>query len=147
MTALDNKFFEEYKMLDKLCKEIYSAQNGVSEYISDMETQLNAGSEAIPDFEKDYKTLKHLRWVRNQIAHTPAADAICKKEDFAALKKFYGRILKGEDPLIKLKVQRTKKRGHTRRKYEKSGENSRYFFIIFIATLIFLIIAVLLISR
>ena len=55
MTALDNKFFEEYKMLDKLCKEIYSAQNGVSEYISDMETQLNAGSEAIPDFEKDYK--------------------------------------------------------------------------------------------
>ena len=37
MTALDNKFFEEYKKLESACNGIYSSKRGVSEYINDME--------------------------------------------------------------------------------------------------------------
>ena len=37
MEQIDNKFFEEYKRLDKLCGEIFSCRNGVSEYITQME--------------------------------------------------------------------------------------------------------------
>ena len=44
--------------------------------------------------------MKHVRWVRNQLAHEVGAmDAgICEKEDLLFVCEFYQRILKREDP-------------------------------------------------
>ena len=41
MQPADNDFFEEYKRLDRLCADMYSCQNGVSEYINQMENNTN----------------------------------------------------------------------------------------------------------
>ena len=69
MQAIDNEFFEAYKRLDRLCSDIYGCRNGVSQYIEDMERVSYQGRLAIPSWEQAYRTLKHLRWVRNQLAH------------------------------------------------------------------------------
>ena len=79
MTALDNKFFEEYKKLESACNGIYSSKRGVSEYINDMERYSAAGIADVSGWERDCKSLKHLRWVRNQIAHSPSSGSVCKK--------------------------------------------------------------------
>lgn len=40
MQPADNEFFEEYKHLDKLCGDMYSCRNGISEYIDQMDTMI-----------------------------------------------------------------------------------------------------------
>lgn len=98
-------FQEEYKSLDKLCKECYSSTDGVSEYIRQMETQPYSVRKFIVSWEDDYRTLKHVRWIRNQLAHEPNTlnSEICKKEDLDFVKKFYDRIMDSTDPLTQIR--------------------------------------------
>ena len=93
----DNEFFEEYKRLNKLCAEIYGDFNGVSAYIADMESK-NVRSYG-PSWDADYKMLKHVRWVRNQIAHEAADYQISNSEDLAFVRDYRSRILAGQDAL------------------------------------------------
>lgn len=65
MNQRDNTFFEAYKRLDRLCRDILNCQNGVSEYIQQMDKTPQA-QYTVTNWEKDYKMLKHIRWVRNQ---------------------------------------------------------------------------------
>ncbi len=141
MTALDNKFFEAYKLLEERCNEIYSAKSGVSEYIADMERHMSLAASA--DFERTYKSLKHLRWLRNQIAHNASGGSFCKKEDYDALKGFYTELLRGEDPLTRLKA--AKKRTAAGRKKENGG--SVWFLAFGILITVFILIAIAIVSR
>jgi len=108
MQELDNKFFEEYKRLDKLCSEILSCQNGVSEYILQME-RTSSGQYKISSWNDDYKKLKHLRWVRNQIAHNTSGYMISEETDLLEVIDFYDRIMSQNDPFAQLWRAETEK--------------------------------------
>ena len=66
MIELNIEFQEEYKRLDSPCKDIFYSKDGVSEYIRQMESVAFADRRFYADWEKDYKLLKHLSWIRNQ---------------------------------------------------------------------------------
>ena len=106
MQELDNEFFEAYKRLDRLCSDIYSCRNGVSQYIEDMDGVSYRERSAVPSWEQAYKTLKHLRWVRNQIAHDSGQVQICEECDIQDVNDFYDDILSGCDPLTQIRRYR-----------------------------------------
>jgi hypothetical protein len=99
------EFQEEYKRLDALCKDMLSGEYGITQYINEMEKYSALGKYKIEDWEHDYKDLKHVRWVRNQLAHEVGAlqSGICKQSDLLFVKGFHHRILKGKDPLALLR--------------------------------------------
>ena len=103
MQAIDNEFFEAYKRLDRLCSDIYGCRNGVSQYIEDMERVSYQGRLAIPSWEQAYRTLKHLRWVRNQLAHDSGQLQLCGERDIQDTNSFYDDIMSGRDPLTQLR--------------------------------------------
>ena len=104
---LDDEFFEEYKRLDRICADMYSARQGVSEYIADMESRPIRETSRITAWDHDYKQLKHLRWIRNRIAHESDTCQICSISDIQDIQNFYNRILSGRDPIAM--VERTGK--------------------------------------
>lgn len=104
---LDDEFFEEYKRLDRICADMYSARRGVSEYIADMESRPIRETYRIITWDHDYKQLKHLRWIRNRIAHESDTCQICSISDIQDIQNFYNRILLGRDPIAML--ERTSK--------------------------------------
>lgn len=110
MKRTDNRFFEEYKRLDKLCGEMLSCKNGVSRYIAEMEAEERA-RDIIPSWKTDHKTLKHLRWVRNQIAHDTSDAAISDEDDLLYVRDFYKRITAQSDPLSQLRKAQKSRRG------------------------------------
>ena len=103
MQAIDNEFFEAYKRLDRLCSDIYGCRNGVSQYIEDMERASYQERLAIPSWEQAYRTLKHLRWVRNQLAHDSGQLQLCGERDIQDTNSFYDDIMSGRDPLTQLR--------------------------------------------
>lgn len=100
-------FLEVYKNLDELCKQIFSSDIGVSKYIEEMDKELQ-GSFYVADWEKDYKKLKHMRWVRNQLVHdiNSFQENIVTIDDIDWLKQFQGRIIKCTDPFSLLNQSR-----------------------------------------
>ena len=62
------EFLDIYKNIDELCKQIYKGNAGVSRYIEDMEKEIQ-GPKYVSCWEQDYKQLKHIRWIRNQLVH------------------------------------------------------------------------------
>ena len=102
MKKADNAFFEAFKELETLCGEIYSCRSGVSEYILDMEKNMSEGERKIGNWANDYKTLKHLRWVRNKIAHEAGDIQISEDQDLDAVCAFRDRVIRGKDPITLL---------------------------------------------
>lgn len=109
MRELNIEFQEQYKRLDKLCKEMYSSREGVSAYILDMEQTSYNEQKAVYNWDTVYKQLKHLRWMRNQLAHEIDIDTdFCEQNDIDWIKQFYESVMDGTDPLAcayKLKQQ------------------------------------------
>ena len=102
MQTLDMTFFEEFKRLESICNDMFSCKSGVTEYINQMEQTADKGRIVVPGWDADYKALKHLRWLRNQIAHDADVAGLCKQEELTQLRKFYKRILTQQDPLAML---------------------------------------------
>lgn len=124
MQPADNEFFEEYKHLDKLCGDMYSCRNGISEYIDQMDNKSYKGSPLIPSWNSDYKMLKHIRWVRNQIAHDSGSYQVSEPEDLEFVRNFYDRIFSGQDPLTLLRKEEEK--AAERRKIRISSRRLRF---------------------
>ncbi len=102
MRELNIEFQEQYKRLDKLCKEMYSSHEGVSAYIQDMEQTPYNEQKAVYNWDIVYKQLKHLRWMRNQLAHEIDIDTdFCEQDDIDRIKQFYESIMNGTDPLAR----------------------------------------------
>ncbi len=99
----DNDFFEAYKKLDRLCSDLYTEKNGISAYIADMEAKTAMGHYLVPSWDSDYKSLKHVRWVRNQIAHESDVLQLSETSDLSFVQDFYDRILSEADPLTLLR--------------------------------------------
>lgn len=93
-------FTESYKQLEKLCGEIMNDDRRVSAYIDEM-INTPRGSYLVKGWDNDLKQLKHYRWIRNQIAHTPdcTEQSMCKPGDAEWLDGFYFRIMNQTDPL------------------------------------------------
>ena len=91
MDRLDMEFFDKYKDVDKFCGDMLSSDSGISEYIDQMDKTPASERRYVPSWERDYRMLKHLRYIRNQIAHANN-DVISTEEDFFELNEFYDRL-------------------------------------------------------
>lgn len=91
-------FMQSYKRLDNLCKDMNGS--GVTGYIEDMELKKN-GEFCVSGWKADYQSLKHYRYVRNQIAHENYADEgnMCSDSDVVWIENFYQRVMNQTDPL------------------------------------------------
>lgn len=102
MLKLDRDLFEEFKWVDAICRDMFLSQRGVSEYIEQMERDFVYGKQRIPSWERDYRSLKRVRWLRNQIAHEMTATD-CTTDDVEYLQDFHDRLLHQKDPLAVLR--------------------------------------------
>lgn len=104
MLTLNIEFQEEYKHLDRLLKDRFESETGVSEYIERMDFSPWYERGENDAWDADYRKLKHARWLRNRLAHdygTLNSD-LCSEKDLAFLKDFYNRCLAGADALAEI---------------------------------------------
>lgn len=116
---LNITFQEEYKRLDKLCKECFSSLDGVSEYIRQMESSQYSLQRFGVSWKSDYQMLKHIRWIRNQLSHevgTLQSD-ICSQEDLDFVTTFYSKIMNCADPLAQMRILKENERKTQREKH------------------------------
>lgn len=97
MDNIEILFFEEYKKIDNLCKDLFKSNRGVSQYIEEMECTPFTKSRLVESWQDDYKMLKHVRWIRNNIAHNNDYSG-CNKSDVKNVKDFYQKIINQKDP-------------------------------------------------
>lgn len=97
MDNIEILFFEEYKKLDNLCKDLFKSDRGVSQYIEEMECTPFTKSRLVESWQDDYKMLKYVRWIRNNIAHNNDYSG-CNKSDVKSVKDFYKKIINQKDP-------------------------------------------------
>lgn len=92
------EFLKTYKKLDELCRQILSSDRGVSEYIDEMSSE--SKGYRIAGWERDYKKLKKMRWIRNCLVHETDSfdDNLVNIEDIEWLHTFYNRIMECTDP-------------------------------------------------
>lgn len=109
MNTINYNFFETYKKLEKICNEIFSATNGVTQYINEMESIPFSIYRNIPNWKSDLSTLKALRHTRNQIAHNEDSfnQNLCTQNDIEWLINFHIRIMEQTDPLSLLRKKVT----------------------------------------
>ena len=121
---LSVEFQEEYKRLDRLCKDYLSSNEGVSEYIKQMESTSWNNRRYVRTWEDDYRQLKHVRWVRNQLAHEVGTldSGFCTEEDLIWVKTFHDRIINGNDPFT---IMRKEKEERERRDKQQAEERRR----------------------
>ena len=109
MNNINLNFFENYKKLEKICNEILSVNNGVTQYINEMENISSSKYHSIPNWNSDLSSLKRLRHLRNQMAHNEGAfsENLCTINDVEWIINFRSRILKQTDPLALLHQKET----------------------------------------
>ena len=99
MRELNIDFLELYKKVDRFIRDAYGSEDGVSEYIRQMEDSY-LGPRYVKTWEIDHEMLKQLRRIRNKLTHEIDFDAeILKESDFEWLKEFSTRLLSVNDPL------------------------------------------------
>lgn len=102
MLEIEEILFDEYKRVDNICRDMFLSQSGVSQYIAKMEEKSPIyGCAGVPSWNTDYRMLKRVRWLRNQIAHNSSATD-CSEEDVKWLKEFHNCLLEQKDPLALL---------------------------------------------
>ncbi len=108
MRELNISFLEEYKQVDRFIKDANMTQDGVSEYIRQMELLNRRGVRLVRNWEQHYRMLKHVRWVRNQLVHEVGYDSnICERADYEYIKNFGTLLCAAQDPLAALaKIER-----------------------------------------
>lgn len=108
MNQLDNEFFETYKRLDNICRDMYNAPGeykaGVKMYLEDMEKNFSQGVCMIPEWEAKFRALKRCKRIRDNLAHSEyyPPQGMSSQEDIAFVKSFYQDIMDQTDPLAVL---------------------------------------------
>ena len=104
-------FLDLYKNVDSFLKDAYSSNNGVTNYIQEMERQFEDGNKYVQNWRIDYDRLKHMRWLRNQFAHELSFDAeILEQEDYDWLDSFYKKLFSATDPIALLYTVKRKQK-------------------------------------
>ena len=116
MSYLNYKFFDEFKELDNLCRDIYGEsidkKLGVTLYLEDMDRKAYQGAFKVSSWKSDYNLLKSARNMRNELAHSRNSMMvdICSQEDIDFVRSFRTRILDQTDPIALLRKQQTRPR-------------------------------------
>ena len=100
MDAIQVELLEEYKYVDKICQEMLGAEKGVTAYIEQLDETPVTVRYWITEWNDEYRQLKHIRWLRNQIAHSTGT-VDCTQSDLEWLKGFHNRLLTQQDILAK----------------------------------------------
>ena len=98
MQYTENEFFDEYKRVDAICRDMFMTEKGVGAYIEQMEIITPDMQFRIINWGKDYNQLKRMRRIRNKIAHENGY-VDCSLDDLNWLKDFHVRLLNRQDPL------------------------------------------------
>lgn len=108
MDNLNIEFLEAYKRLEKLCKEIYESEKGVTSYIDNMKETPSDESRFVANWQNDLNMLMDLRCTRNLLTHEEGTmnRCMCDADDIQWLNDFTARILKQDDPISRLSLQR-----------------------------------------
>lgn len=72
---------ESYKHLDKICREIFNSDKGITTYIDTMQ-EINDGNRKLPFWDDVLRKLKNYRYMRNMYVHdvdTPNTISVQKK--------------------------------------------------------------------
>ena len=124
MRDLNIIFLDLYKSVDRFIRDAYSSTEGVSTYIRVMEENDRKGQRYVKTWSADLATLKHVRWIRNQLAHEVSYDSdICKQSDYADLEDFYQRLFSASDPLALM--DKNEKAEIQRRRMEQKQKQAR----------------------
>ena len=113
MSHLNYEFFDEFKALDDLCRDIYGEsiekKLGVTLYLEDMDRKAYQGAFKVSNWTSDYNLLKSARNMRNELAHSRNSMMIdiCSQEDIDFVRSFRTRILNQTDPIAMLRKQTT----------------------------------------
>lgn len=123
MDNIEILFFEEYKKIDNLCKDLFKSDRGVSQYIEEMECTPFTKSRLVESWQDDYKMLKHVRWIRNNIAHNNDYSG-CNKSDVKSVQNFYQKIINQKDPFSVIaqnsrELQRRNNKNYNTRRTDK----------------------------
>lgn len=108
MNNLNYIFFDEFKKLDNICKDLYDTsvekKLGVTLYLDDMKRLQYTGNMNIPNWNYYYNRLKDARNKRNELAHstTSLSHEICTQEDIDFIVEFKASILAQMDPIALL---------------------------------------------
>lgn len=100
MNAVEINILEEFKYVDSICRDMLNADKGVSAYIEQLDTTPLAVRYWITEWNDEYRQLKHIRWLRNQIAHSTGY-VECSQADLDWLKAFHNKLLTQQDLLAK----------------------------------------------
>lgn len=154
MNNIEIIFFEEYKKLDNLCKDLLGSNQGITQYVNEMEQIPFEKSKLVESWQYDYKMLKHIRWIRNNIAHNNG-DSECSESDVQYVKNFYQRIINRTDSFSLINVEIRKAEDNQASKnitnenvdnvVSRDNSNNVFIGITMIALIIILVIFVLMI--
>ena len=75
-------------------------KKGVTAYIGQLDETPMTVRYWITEWNDEYRQLKHIRWLRNQIAHS-TGNVECTQSDLDWLKGFHNRLLTQQDLLAK----------------------------------------------
>ncbi|MDE6595829.1 MAG: hypothetical protein K2K44_07460 [Oscillospiraceae bacterium] len=120
MLEIEERLFDEYKRVDNICRDIFSSQNGINQYITEMNQKSFYERSLVSSWDKDYRMLKHVQWLRNQIAHESSATD-CNEEDAAWLENFHRRLLEQQDPLALIRKAERERSNYSPRQEMKSN--------------------------
>ena len=100
MDAIQIELLEEYKYVDAICRDMLGAEKGVTAYIEQLDETPVTVRYWITEWNDEYRQLKHIRWLRNQIVHSTGS-VECTQSDLEWLKGFHNRLLTQQDLLAK----------------------------------------------
>ena len=103
------EFQEEYKRLEKLCNDYLLSTYGVTAYIRQMESTPIYHQRLVESWDVDYRHLKRVRWVRNQLAHVVGTldSELCTENDLEWILSFRNRIINQQDPFAIIRIKKT----------------------------------------
>lgn len=132
MTDVEVRFFEAFRLADKICKEELGTQDdngklGVTLYIKEMERCDRDGSAMVKNWNDDYKRLRRLVGERNELAHGVSVTSLTES-DVEYINGFHSRLLDASDPLSLLrKARRAAIAPKPKNKSEKAVEDDAFY--------------------
>lgn len=115
MLEIEVRLLEKYKRLEKFCRDSYSSQDGVNQYITEMEHNFSRGRSLISSWDNDCRMLKRVKKLRDKIAHEPSVTD-CNEKDIVWLEDFYSRLLERQDPLVLLNTAKREQSNYSPRR-------------------------------
>ena len=100
MDNIHIELLEEYKYVDAICRDMLGTKKGVSAYIEQLDETPMTVRYWITEWNDEYRQIKHIRWLRNQIVHS-TGNVECTQSDLDWLKDFHNRLLTQQDLLAK----------------------------------------------